>query len=94
MDDGIFELRGKVGSDISRVLYFFYYEGKIILTNGFVKKTQKHQNQRLNLPKHIEKTIWKGVAKMKKFEDFLAEQLQDEEFKKEYAKCLASGLSF
>ncbi len=39
--DGIFELRGKVGSDISRVLYFFYYDGKIILTNGFVKKTQK-----------------------------------------------------
>ena len=23
LDDGIFELRGKVGSDISRVLYFF-----------------------------------------------------------------------
>lgn len=41
MEDGIFELRGKVGSDISRVLYFFYYDGKIILTNGFVKKTQK-----------------------------------------------------
>ena len=41
LDDGIFELRCKFGSDITRVLYFFYYEGKIILTNGFVKKTQK-----------------------------------------------------
>lgn len=41
LDDGIFEIRGKVGSDISRVLYFFYYNGKIIMTNGFVKKTQK-----------------------------------------------------
>ena len=41
LEDGIFELRGKVGNDISRVLYFFYYDGKIILTNGFVKKTQK-----------------------------------------------------
>lgn len=41
LDDGIFELRGKVGNDISRVLYFFYYDGKIIFTNGFVKKTQK-----------------------------------------------------
>ena len=41
LDDGIFELCAKVGSDISRVLYFFYYEGRIILTNGFVKKTQK-----------------------------------------------------
>ncbi len=41
IDDGIFELRGKVGNDISRVLYFFFYDGKIIVTNGFVKKTQK-----------------------------------------------------
>ena len=41
LEDGIFELRCKFGSDITRVLYFFYYEGKIILTNGFVKKTQK-----------------------------------------------------
>ena len=41
LDDGIFEIRGKVGTDISRVLYFFYYEGKIVFTNGFVKKTQK-----------------------------------------------------
>lgn len=41
LEDGIFEVRGKVGNDISRVLYFFYYSGKIILTNGFIKKTQK-----------------------------------------------------
>ncbi len=26
LGDGIFELRAKVGTDISRVLYFFYYE--------------------------------------------------------------------
>lgn len=38
---GIFEIRAKVGSDISRVLYFFVVGQKIILTNGFVKKTQK-----------------------------------------------------
>lgn len=41
LGDGIFELRCKVGNDISRVLYFFYYNGKIIMTNGFVKKTRK-----------------------------------------------------
>lgn len=41
LGDGIFELRAKVGTNISRVLYFFYYEGRIILTHGFVKKTQK-----------------------------------------------------
>ena len=41
LEDGIFEVRGKVGTDITRVLYFFYCDGKIIVTNGFVKKTQK-----------------------------------------------------
>ena len=41
LDDGIFELRAKVGSDISRVLYFFIVGKKAILTNGFIKKTQK-----------------------------------------------------
>lgn len=41
LEDGIFELRAKVGSDISRVLYFFFVGKKVILTNGFIKKTQK-----------------------------------------------------
>lgn len=41
LEDGIFELRVKVGSDISRVLYFFFVGRRVILTNGFVKKTQK-----------------------------------------------------
>jgi phage-related protein len=41
LSDGIFELRVKFASDITRVLYFFYVGEKIILTNGFVKKTQK-----------------------------------------------------
>ena len=49
LDDGIFELRCKFGSDITRVLYFFYYEGKIILTNGFVKKTMKTPKTELDL---------------------------------------------
>lgn len=37
---GIFEIRAKAGNDISRVLYFFYMGHRIVLTNGFVKKTQ------------------------------------------------------
>lgn len=41
MGDGIFELRAKAGSDISRVLYFFFVGRQAILTNGFIKKTQK-----------------------------------------------------
>lgn len=39
--DGIYELRAKVGTDISRVLYFFFVGRRAILTNGFIKKTQK-----------------------------------------------------
>ena len=39
--DGIFELRAKVSSNITRVLYFFCVGHKIIVTNGFVKKTSK-----------------------------------------------------
>ena len=41
LKEGIFELRGQVGNDITRVLYFFCDGGIIVLTNGFIKKTQK-----------------------------------------------------
>ena len=53
LEDGIFELRGKVGSDISRVLYFFYYGGKIIITNGFIKKTQKTPASEIKKSKRV-----------------------------------------
>ena len=29
----------------TKMLYFFYYHGRIIVTNGFVKKTQKTPTQ-------------------------------------------------
>ncbi len=51
IEDGVFELRCKVGSNITRVLYFFYYEGKIVLTNGFVKKTQRTPPEEIRLAK-------------------------------------------
>ena len=41
INEGIFELRAQVGTDISRVLYFFLIGRKAILTNGFIKKSQK-----------------------------------------------------
>lgn len=49
--DGIFELRTKQGSDITRVLYFFFVGNKAILTNGFVKKTQKTPSAVIKLAK-------------------------------------------
>ena len=51
LSDGIFELRAKVGSDITRVLYFFYVERHIILTNGFIKKTQKTPSKEIDRAK-------------------------------------------
>ena len=51
LEDGIFEIRNKVSSDITRILYFFVIAQKIILTNGFVKKTQKTPKSEIELAK-------------------------------------------
>lgn len=51
LEDGIFELRTKQGSDITRVLYFFFIGQKVVLTNGFVKKTQKTVKTQKDLAK-------------------------------------------
>ncbi len=46
--DGIFEIRAKQSSNITRVLYFFYIGKRIVLTNGFIKKTQKTPPEEMN----------------------------------------------
>ncbi|MBR4224016.1 MAG: type II toxin-antitoxin system RelE/ParE family toxin [Oscillospiraceae bacterium] len=51
LDDGIFELRCKFGSNITRTLFFFYVDAKIVVTNGFVKKTQKTPPGEISLAK-------------------------------------------
>ena len=53
--DGIFELRARQGSDISRVLYFFVIGNTAVLTNGFVKKTQKTPSNEIELAKKYRK---------------------------------------
>lgn len=47
--DGLFELRIKFASDISRIFYFFMVDNKIILTNGFVKKTMRTPKAQIDL---------------------------------------------
>ncbi len=61
LDDGIFEIRGKVGTDITRVLYFFCYGKKIIMTNGFIKKTQETPKQEIRLAKLYRKDYLERV---------------------------------
>lgn len=51
LEDGIFELRSKQGNNIARVLYFFVIGKKIILTNGFMKKTPKTPENEKNRAK-------------------------------------------
>lgn len=51
LNEGILELRAKVGSDISRVLYFFVVGKKAVLTNGFIKKTQKTPKEEIERSK-------------------------------------------
>ncbi|MBE5951581.1 MAG: type II toxin-antitoxin system RelE/ParE family toxin [Lachnospiraceae bacterium] len=63
LGDGIFELRGQVGNNISRVLYFFYYGGKIIVTNGFVKKTQKTPRDQIKIAKERRKDYIERMEK-------------------------------
>lgn len=49
--EGIFEIRCKSGNNITRALYFFFYDRKIIITNGFTKKTQKTPLKEIRLAK-------------------------------------------
>ena len=46
LGEGIFELRVIQGNNISRALFFFYVNQRIIVTNGFIKKTKKNAFKR------------------------------------------------
>ena len=63
LEDGIFELRVKAGNNISRVLYFFYVGNKIILTHGFIKKTQKTPREEIERAKAYRKEFYKQEGK-------------------------------
>jgi len=41
LEKGIFELRTFLPDQIARTLYFYQREARIIITHGFIKKTQK-----------------------------------------------------
>lgn len=53
LDDGIFELRTVQGNNITRILYFFVIGERVILTHGFVKKTQKTPSKEIAKAKRI-----------------------------------------
>ena len=53
LGDGIFELRTVLGSDTGRSLFFFYDGNTIVLTHGFIKKTQKTPRKEIERAKAI-----------------------------------------
>lgn len=53
LEDGIFELRIVQGSDIIRVMYFIAVGDRVILTHGFVKKTQRTPRSEIDRAKSL-----------------------------------------
>jgi phage-related protein len=51
LSKGVFELRNMESGNGTRILYFFHYGRKVILTHGFVKKT------RTTPPREIERAL-------------------------------------
>ena len=52
------KLRAKHGNDLARSLFFFYHEGRIIITNGFVKKTKKTPRSEIDTAKKYRKDFY------------------------------------
>ena len=83
LENGIFELRTKQGSDITRVLYFFIVGKKEVLSNGFIKNRRRHQRQKKNWQRSI-KQIMNGGMAMSSYKDYKKRALQNPEVKAEY----------
>ena len=49
LQDGIFELRPTVATNAVRVLYFFFIERRIVITNGFIRKTQQTPSSEIKI---------------------------------------------
>ena len=96
LEDGIFELRCKLGSNITRALYFFYVGKRIVVTNGFVKKTQKTPPKEIKLAKdrrkdwierqecEREKAGKRQEVTAMRLKDYKEKKMQDPEFAKAY----------
>ena len=91
IDDGIFELRTKFSSNITRAFYFFIWGDKIVMTNGYIKKFQKLDIKEFNKAKKLMNDYLKSKANLKEskdnistisIDDYLKDCLKNEEFRK------------
>ena len=53
LEDNLFEIRSKQGSDIQRVLYFHAVKGRFVITHGFTKKSQATSKREIQRAKRI-----------------------------------------
>ena len=63
LENGIFELRSKVSSDISRVFYFFVVGQRIVITHGYIKKSQKTPKEEIERARKYREDYLKRRAK-------------------------------
>ena len=61
LEDGIFELRTSVRSKIVRTLYFYQVGTKIVITHGFIKKSQKTPRKEIEKAKTLREHYLKGL---------------------------------
>lgn len=62
--DGLWELRVKLASNITRVFYFFPTGNRVLLLHGFIKKTDKTPVTELNTAKRrMDDAMIRGVIK-------------------------------
>lgn len=55
IDENLYELRSKVGSNIQRGIYFHVDHGRYIITHGFTKKSEKTPKVEIEHSKELRK---------------------------------------
>ena len=54
---GLFELRIQFSSNIARIFYFFFYGKRIVLTNEFIKKTNRTLQREIEYKTDYERRV-------------------------------------
>lgn len=61
LKNGIFELRTSLANKIARILYFYEIETKVVITHGFIKKTQKTPRKKIEKAKDLKNQYNTGI---------------------------------
>jgi len=68
IDNDLFEVRSKLGSNIQRILYFHIIRNEYMLTNGFTKKTEKTPLRAITHAKSLRKEYQDNFERQRKNE--------------------------